>query len=46
MKADIGDTKFKDVRKTSTGISKKDMITNQRRKRCFLQLFCNNFKSI
>ena len=33
MKADIGDTKFKDVRKISIGISKKDMITNRTKKK-------------
>ena len=33
MKADIGDTKFKDVRKISIGISKKDMLTNRTKKK-------------
>ena len=33
MKADIGDKKFKDVRKISIGISKKDMITNRTKKK-------------
>ena len=33
MKIDIGDTKFKDVRKISIGISKKDMMTNRTKKK-------------
>lgn len=33
MKAEIGDTKFKDVRKISIGISKKDMLTNRTKKK-------------
>ena len=33
MKADIGDSKFKDVRKISIGISKKDMLTNRTKKK-------------
>lgn len=33
MKAEIGDKKFKDVRKISIGISKKDMLTNRTKKK-------------
>ena len=33
MKADIGSKKFKDIRKISIGISKKDMITNRTKKK-------------
>ena len=33
MKAEIGDKKFKDVRKISVGISKKDMLTNRTKKK-------------
>ena len=33
MKADIGNKKYKDVRKVSIGISKKDMMTNRTKKK-------------
>ena len=44
MKADIGKKKYKDVRKISIGLSKKDMLTNRtKKKRSILQLFCSYY---
>ena len=41
-----GRIKFKDVRKISVGLCKKDLInTRTKKKKCILQLFCSNIKS-
>ena len=51
MKADIGNKKYKDVRKISIGISKKDMMTNRTKKKgafynCFVLIIRLKEKSL